>query len=212
MDKNHQKNSKQVPISSTADAFFSINEVSQYLKIPKSTIYKLSEQNKIPSLKIGKQLRFRKSSVDKWAAEMEAGPGVHVAQQTINQPSPKRIMVIDDDKLVLKTVAKLLKSHGYSVEPAESGEEALSRIGAEKFDLIITDVRMPGMSGIETLKRIRQLLSERSLAPVPEIVITGYIDTAAESEAEGLGINDYLYKPFAIPEFIRAVRDKINLN
>ncbi|MCM8797822.1 MAG: helix-turn-helix domain-containing protein [Candidatus Omnitrophica bacterium] len=53
------------------EEFFTLEEVSKYLKIPKSTLYKLSQQGKIPSCKIGKQLRFRKSSLDKWISQKE---------------------------------------------------------------------------------------------------------------------------------------------
>jgi excisionase family DNA binding protein len=204
MDKNHHKNS--APTSAASDSFLTLNEVCQYLKISKSTIYKLSEQGKIPSAKIGKQLRFRKSSLDRWLSEKEKQALPIYTTTDKASAKPKNILLIDDDPLVLKSVSKLLKSHGYEVELAASGEEALEKARKSNFNLLIADIRMPGMDGIETIKRIRHLNASARRPAVPEIIITGYIDTNAQKEAAKLGINDYLYKPFSISDFINAVQ------
>lgn len=187
------------------DRFFTIDEVAKYLKIPKSTLYKLSEKGKIPSVKIGKQLRFRKSSLNQWLSEKE-----NQSDKDINAKA-KNILLVDDDTLVLKTVGKLLRMHGYNVEPAESGEEALKKVGNCGFDLIIADVRMPGIDGIQTIQEIRQLQLSQNRSSIPEIIITGYMDTQKQQEAERLGITDYIYKPFATVDFIRTVKEKFAL-
>ncbi|MCX5696590.1 MAG: helix-turn-helix domain-containing protein, partial [Candidatus Omnitrophica bacterium] len=88
------------------DRFFSLNEVVAYLKIPKSTLYKLSQKGKIPSVKIGKQLRFRKSSIDAWLTDHETGERII----PISASEAKQVLVIDDDPLVLRSVTKFLKS------------------------------------------------------------------------------------------------------
>lgn len=194
------------------DKIFSIDEVAAYLKIPKSTIYKLSERGKIPSIKIGKQLRFRQSSLDKWFSEQESLSLCQADESAINpetndlsQPKSKRVLLVDDDILVLKSVGKFLKTQSYDVEPAQSGEEALEKIEDSHFDLIIIDVRMPGMSGIEAIKKIREFHFSRSRPRIKEIIITGYMDTEAEQEAVKLGITDYVYKPFVLGDFMRTV-------
>lgn len=187
------------------DTFLSIEEVVEYLKIPKSTIYKLSQKGQIPSLKIGKQLRFRKSSLDKWLIEKEQGSLVVES----GVPNQKQILLIDDDSLVLKTLSRLLESSGYRVEPVQSGEEALERIRKLNFDLVITDIRMPGIDGIETIKRIRDVYRKSNKSPISEIIITGYIDTEAQHQAERLNISDYVHKPFAISNFLDLVRKKL---
>ncbi len=197
------------------ERFFTLSEVTKYLKIPKSTIYKLSQKGKIPSVKIGKQLRFRKSSLDKWLTEKEGGPKVPAQEsllipdsaKTVEQ-NPKQVLLIDDDELVLKTLANFLKIYGYNVELAKDGEEALKKAEELTFDLIIADVRMPGIDGIETIKRIRETLQRKNRPAVPEIIITGYMDTHAQQEAEKLGIADYIYKPFATVDFMRTVEEK----
>ena len=184
------------------EKIFTLKDVSQYLKIPKSTLYKLSEKGQIPSVKIGKQLRFRKSSLNQWLSEKENQSDKDISVKA------KNILLVDDDTLVLKTVGKLLRMHGYNVEPAESGEEALKKVENCGFDLVIADVRMPGMDGIQTIQKIRQFQLSQNRPAIPEIIITGYMDTQKQQEAEGLGITDYIYKPFATVDFIRTIKDK----
>ena len=190
------------------DRLFTIDEISQYLKIPKSTIYKLSQNAELPSCKIGKQLRFRKLSIDKWLTEKEASATKEKAVYA------KCILLIDDDKLVLKAVSRFLNMHGYKVEPAESGEQALEKVAKQgiKIDLVITDIRMPGIDGIETIRQIRQLRIDSNKPVIPEIIITGYTDPEIERQAEAMGIVDYIYKPFANSEFMEVVGKKVGLN
>ncbi|MFA4889979.1 MAG: response regulator, partial [Candidatus Omnitrophota bacterium] len=183
------------------DEVFSLAEVSAYLKIPKSTIYKLCQKGKLPAVKIGKQLRFRKSSLEQWFKEKES----------IQQPA-KAILVIDDDPLVLKSLAKFLKTRGYSVDTAQDAQEAFAKVEKLKFDLIVTDIRMPKINGIEAIKRIRLINRQYNRAQVPEVIISGYLDTAAEQEAQSLGVGDYLYKPFALNDFMQVVQEKIKAN
>ena len=119
----------------------------------------------------------------------------------------KNILVIDDDKLVLKTLAKYLKNCGYSVTVASSGLEALDKIdiSPEVPDLIISDVRMPGINGIETLRKIQGRIRSNNKT-IPAIIITGYAGDESYHQEEGIGITDYLYKPFEIDEFIKIVK------
>ena len=192
------------------DNLFTVEEVTKYLKIPKSTIYKLSQKGQIPSSKIGKQLRFKKSSLDKWLTEKESTTlSLFTAKNKTDDQRLKQVLLIDDDDLVLKTVAKFLKSHGYNVTVSQSGEDALEEVRKLNFDLIITDIRMPGIDGIETIKRIREFHAQNNRLNIPEIIITGFMDPEAQRQAEQLGIRDYLYKPFAINDFIKAIKEKI---
>jgi len=200
------------------DKFFTIEEVTKYLNIPKSTIYKLSRRGELPSCKIGKQLRFRKSSLDKWSLEREDGVKNPTSEsllitdthKTAEQKS-KYVLLVDDDELVLKTLSRFLKIYGYNVEAAENGEAALTKVEGLNFDLIIADIRMPGIDGIETIRRVREIHQRKGRPQVPEIIITGYMDSQAEREAEKLGIADYIYKPFIISELLKTVKDKIEL-
>lgn len=188
------------------DKLFTIDEVVKYLKIPKSTIYKLSQKKDLPSLKIGKQLRFRKASLDIWLSQRESGLTAKVSAS-----KSKCILIIDDDRLVLKALVKFLKSQGYNVESAESGQEALRKVQESSFDLVVSDIRMPGMDGVSTIKKIRELQLKFNRRPMPEIIITGFLDTQPQKDAEELGIRDYIYKPFLTTDFIETIRNKLDL-
>lgn len=190
------------------EKLLSLDELSAYMNISKSTLYKLVEKNQMPSCKIGKQLRFRQSTIDRWLSGKE---GRLTQVPAPSYLKPKRILLIEDDQLVAKAIARLLKAHGYNLELAYSGEEAVEKAknSSEAFGLIITDIRMPGIDGIETLKRIRQLYRELSFPSASEIVITGYTDGKPEAEAQNLGITDFLYKPFVTADFMLAVEKKL---
>ena len=123
----------------------------------------------------------------------------------------KKILIIDDDYLVLKTIDKYLKSYGYNIETAQSGMQALEKVKKDIFDLIISDVRMPGMDGVETLKRIKELTTSRTKKRIPVIVITGYVgkDDIYEN-AEELGVVKCIYKPFDSEEFIETVKKNLD--
>jgi CheY-like chemotaxis protein/SAM-dependent methyltransferase len=120
----------------------------------------------------------------------------------------KNILLVDDDRLVLRTLSKYLKGCGYLVMTAESGFEALEKIEGENFDLYICDIRMPGMSGIETLQKIR-LHKKSKEKSIPAIVISGYAGDEFHNEHEKLGIADFLYKPFEIDEFLSLVKRNV---
>lgn len=118
----------------------------------------------------------------------------------------KKILVIDDEELVSESLKKLLKKQGYDATVARSGVEALAKIKDGEFDLIVSDIRMSDMNGIEIVRRIRAHLKENGKKPVPEILITGYASEDNLEEAKRLNVADYIYKPFNIKEFLDIVR------
>ena len=108
----------------------------------------------------------------------------------------KNILVIDDEELITKSLLRLLGSEGYNVAVAKNGSEALDRVKEADFDLIVSDVRMPELDGIETIRQIRAYLKTIDKKPIPEILITGYADKEKYETAMNLKVADYLYKPF----------------
>jgi CheY-like chemotaxis protein len=121
----------------------------------------------------------------------------------------KNILIIDDEELISKSLLKLLNSQGYAAIVAKSGKEALEEVKKIDFDLVISDVRMPEMDGIETIKQIRTCLEKANKKPIPEILITGYADMDKYESGIDLGIMDYLYKPFDNDEFLRVIKKNI---
>ncbi|MFH1338323.1 MAG: 2-hydroxyacyl-CoA dehydratase [Candidatus Omnitrophota bacterium] len=123
----------------------------------------------------------------------------------------KKILVIDDDPLVTKTLVKYLKSCGYEIESAFSGKEAIKKVEDSLFNLIIADIRMPGMDGLETIKKLRDISQDKYKTKIPEIVITGYASEESKKEAEELGVLAYIYKPFDKDEFLEAIKTSLKI-
>ena len=122
----------------------------------------------------------------------------------------KRILVIDDEALVIESLKKLLKKKGYDVSIAKNGLEAMQRIEEGGFDLIVSDIRMPDMNGIEIIKKIREYLKQNGKGSVPEILITGYASKENLEEAKKLNVADYIYKPFNIKDFLDVIERNLS--
>ncbi|MFH1350011.1 MAG: response regulator [Pseudomonadota bacterium] len=108
-----------------------------------------------------------------------------------------KMMLVDDEERFLSTTKKLLEKKGYDVLTATSGAEALEKVRAQNIHVVILDVKMPGMDGIDTLKEIKRLY------PLVEVImLTGH--ATVESAVEGLksGATDYLVKPTEVAELI----------
>jgi CheY-like chemotaxis protein len=110
----------------------------------------------------------------------------------------RKVLVVDDDPVIARSFDRVLTEKGYEVASASSGREALDRIVREDYDVIYTDIRMPGMDGIEVAERVK---SRRPWVPV--VIITGYGTDANEARAEAAGVSDFLRKPLS-PEMIEA--------
>ncbi len=112
----------------------------------------------------------------------------------------RRILLVEDDDLLRGSLSLLLEEEGYQVTAAESAARALEAASEHPFDLVITDVRMPGMSGISMLRQMRQSAPETRA-----VVITGFADFETPVEAFRLQVDDFLTKPFDEETFLKAV-------
>jgi CheY-like chemotaxis protein len=121
----------------------------------------------------------------------------------------KKILVVDDEELITKSLLKLLTTEGYNATVVRSGKEAIEKVKKDNFDLIISDVRMPERDGIDTICEIRAYLREKGKDQIPEILITGYADAQKYDQAVKLGVIEYLYKPFDREEFLRVIKNAI---
>lgn len=121
----------------------------------------------------------------------------------------KKILVIDDEELITKSLLKLLSAQGYNATVVRSGKEAVEKVKETDFDLIICDVRMPDLDGIETIQEIRSYLKKSDKKLIPEILITGYADIEKYEKAMDLKVADYIYKPFDSGDFLRVVKEHI---
>jgi two-component system KDP operon response regulator KdpE len=117
--------------------------------------------------------------------------------------SAGRILVVDDEPQIRRVMRTTLTATGYEVSDARSGEEAVEKLGDEKFDLILLDVNLPGMSGLEACRVIRR---ETLVPDVAIIMLT--VRNAEKDKVEALdaGADDYVVKPFGTPELLARIR------
>lgn len=113
-----------------------------------------------------------------------------------------KMMLVDDEERFLSTTKKLLARKGYDIETAASGSEALEKLASQNIHVVILDVKMPGMDGIETLKALK-----RRFPLVEVIMLTGH--ATVESAVDGLksGATDYLMKPTDIDDLVQKAED-----
>ncbi len=114
----------------------------------------------------------------------------------------RKVLVVDDDPIVSKSFNRVLARKGYLVVSAENGLEALSKVAKEDYDAVFTDIKMPGMSGLEVAERVR---ARRPWTPV--VIITGYGSAENEARAEAAGVSSFLRKPLS-PEMIESSLDE----
>lgn len=116
-----------------------------------------------------------------------------------------RVLIIEDDKSMNEILVTTLAEEEHQVQSAFSGDEALNLCRQHTFDLLITDVRLPGADGVETLAELRKLQPTLKC-----IVITGYAQEDTPIRAIRLNVDDYLFKPFSLSYFLQAVERVLN--
>src|SRR5688572_8856148 len=115
--------------------------------------------------------------------------------------SPKHLLIVDDEAPLREAIAERLADHGFAVEQAGSGEEAIERLAAFAFDVLITDLKLPGISGREVL----DAAIERYPEIIP-IVITGYGTVKDAVDAIKQGAADFITKPFQFDALMHVLR------
>lgn len=116
---------------------------------------------------------------------------------------PKTILVTDDHAHILKLVEFSLEEINCWIETARSGEEAVSKAARMQIDLLVIDVKLPGIDGFETLRRIKQSAGYRDL---PVVILTGQGQSDVQSQADGLGVTAFFTKPFSPIELAATAR------
>ena len=114
--------------------------------------------------------------------------------------SPTRILVVDDEEAVSTALARFLRTRGYDAFPANSGDDALERIREERFQVVLCDIRMPGMSGLDVLTEALAIDSDLAV-----IMLTAVNEATTATTALARGAMDYLVKPVELAELERAV-------
>lgn len=115
----------------------------------------------------------------------------------------QKILVVEDNELNLKLFCDLLRAHGYAAEPVRDGREAVERARGFEPDLIIMDIQMPHISGLELIEQIK---SDEALKVIPIMAVTAYAAKGDEERIRGAGAEGYVSKPISVLKFVEAVR------
>lgn len=115
-----------------------------------------------------------------------------------------RILMIDDDKSILKLFTRILQNQGYEVDAAETGDEALKKIATSSFDLALIDVKLPDMDGIDLSRRMNSTHPH-----IIKIVITGFPSIENGVKALESGVDAYLVKPVKPEDLIKMINERM---
>jgi excisionase family DNA binding protein len=187
------------------ETFLTTEEVLEYLQVNLRTVYRLIKAGKIPAVRVGRQWRFRKRDIDAWldSQRPRGGGATRVSPQAPARPVPgttrPRVLVVDDEASIRDLLSKTLALAEYDVDLAPDGRTALERLRIIPYDLLITDLKMPGIDGLAVIREARRLKAD-----IPVIIITGFSTESSAIEAVNLGVSGYLTKPFRVPRVLAA--------
>lgn len=177
--------------------FLTTAELLDYLQVNVQTLHRLIKSGQIPAIRVGREWLFRRRDIDGWLESSR-----EARWDTGNQEGGRErasVLVVDDDPAVRELLSKALTAAGYFVDVAVDAPSALARLGKKPYDLMITDLKMPGQDGLSLIREARV-----TSPGLPVIVITGYSSEAAAIEAINLGVAGYLTKPFRLPRILAA--------
>ncbi|HWF84888.1 MAG TPA: response regulator [Vicinamibacterales bacterium] len=186
------------------ETFLTTEEVLEYLQVNLRTVYRLIKAGKIPAVRVGRQWRFRKRDIDAWLDSQRPRGGNRVAAPAPARPAAAanarpRVLVVDDEASIRDLLAKTLALAEYDVDVAPDGRSALERMRLYPYDLLIADLKMPGIDGLTVIRE-----AKRYKADLPVIIITGFSTESSAIEAVNLGVAGYLTKPFRVPQVLAA--------
>jgi excisionase family DNA binding protein len=184
------------------EVFLTTEEVLEYLQVNLRTIYRLIKAHKIPAVRVGRQWRFRKRDIDVWLDQQRsesAKAGLPPRMVPSSRTARKRVLVVDDEASIRELLSKTLALAEYDVDTAGDAGSALEQMRASAYDLLIADLKMPGIDGLTLIRQAKQIQAD-----LPVIIITGYSTESSAIEAVNLGVDGYLTKPFRVPQVLAA--------
>ena len=140
------------------------------------------------------------TAVSTYSAIHRTVPRVTSIFRAAGEPAQQRVLVVDDEESVRDALARFLRSRGFEAVTADSGAAALARLSQESFDIMLCDVRMPEMTGLEVVPRALQLNAD-----IAVLMLTAVNDATTATEALSQGAMDYLVKPIELAELEHAI-------
>jgi excisionase family DNA binding protein len=192
-----------VTLTMMDETFLTTEEVLEYLQVNLRTVYRLIKAGKIPAVRVGRQWRFRKRDIDTWLDTQRPRGGavrpLAPASRTNHVAARPRVLVVDDEASIRDLLAKTLALAEYDVDVAPDGRTALERMRLDPYDLLIADLKMPGMDGLTVIREAKRYKPDLAV-----IIITGFSTESSAIEAVNLGVSGYLTKPFRVPQVLSA--------
>lgn len=121
----------------------------------------------------------------------------------------KKILIAEDSSVILNLTKKILMQQNFEIVTVKNGKSVLEKLGEETFDLILMDINMPVLDGVETTKRIREM-KDKSISKLPIFAITGNALNYSIEEFKAVGINEYLQKPLDFDRLVSLVNQYTN--
>ncbi len=184
------------------EIFLTTEEVLEYLQVNLRTVYRLIKAGKIPAVRVGRQWRFRKRDIDAWL-DAQRPRGERATAASTDRPARAsdrpRVLVVDDEASIRELLSKTLALAEYEVDTAPDGRAAIDRLRLGHYDLLIADLKMPGLDGLSLIREAKRLKAD-----LPVIIITGFSTESSAIEAVNLGVAGYLTKPFRVPQVLAA--------
>jgi len=181
----------------TDDQLLTTDQLLAYLHLNLKTVYRLIKAGKLPAVRVGRQWRFKKRDIDAWLRRNDAP--MPSAAPIDSHPS---LLVVDDEEAVRELIGTTLKSaaEGYDVTLAPDGPSALRMMKTKAFDVLITDLKMPGMDGMTLIREAKSTSPDLSV-----VIITAVPSQTSAIDAINLGVSGYLTKPFRMPQILSVV-------
>ena len=120
------------------------------------------------------------------------------------QENKKSILAIDDEEIVRMSCERILRMAGYEIDTSADGLNALKMLDSKKYDLVLTDLKMPGMDGLEVMCELKKKLPDAKV-----IIVTGYSTLETAVKAIKMGAHNYIEKPFSPDSLLSAVREAL---
>lgn len=129
-----------------------------------------------------------------------------------NEPTRPHILLADDDYVVRAIFGVMLRRENYNVDLAEDGQDVLTMLGKERYDLILMDIMMPRISGIEATRLIREMERTSGVGRVPILALTAFSESQKLEEFVAAGMDGCIHKPIILNEAVDIIRDFLGQN
>lgn len=177
--------------------FLNVFEAATLLGIHDQTVRKLARKGGIPGFKVGRDWRFRREALINWADQ----------QQSSQEPRQASVLVVDDEEQICKGLAQIIEDEGFEARTTTSALVGLEMVADRPPDLILLDLKMPGMNGPEFLARLRQKYPH-----LPVVIVTGHPDSKLMTQAAAHAPVMLLAKPPERAPLQRTLRSLLGAN